>query len=127
MLAHVLHPARRVVRGIDQQVRELRIALALRDAHQVFAEGFLRILGNTVMETGIFLLRGRDEPVELFDLVENEAQDGAAEMRVAAALFFRRFLQQDDALRAVFPGRHGRRASRIAAAYNDDVVHKPHS
>ena len=45
-------------------------------------------------------------------------------MRVAAALLFRRFLQQDDALRAVFPGRHGCRASRIAAAYNDDVVHK---
>jgi hypothetical protein len=122
MLARVLQPAHGVVGIFYEYGCQLGIAAPLGDAQQVLTEHFGGIGLDAFMKAGIVLFGGGDEAVQLPNLVVDEAEHRAAEVRIPAAFLLRRFFQHQHALRAVFLRRYRGGKSGIAAADHYHVI-----
>ena len=116
------HPAHRVVRPADQNLRELGIGAPLGDAGQVGAKQRRRIRLHSGHEPRDVALGVRHEDAQVLRAVEGDAQEPAAVVRVAATQRSRSLLERHHALGAPLASGHRRCQGGIARAHHDDVV-----
>ena len=104
----------------DQNLGQLRVAVALGDAHHVVVELVLGVAADVDR----FLLGGRhvgDDGLDVFEAVEGEADDAAGEVGVTAAEVLGRLFDDQHRGTALASGDGGGQGG-IAGADHDNVI-----
>ena len=117
----VVHPAHGVVRVVDEDRCERRIAAPAGDAHEIFQKIGARVGFHAGGEAGQPVFGIRDERCEIGNVIVGDAQQSAAPVGVAATHLARRFFQHEHRTRAVLHGGDTRRERRVAGTDDDDV------
>ena len=114
------HPLHRRQRLADQDLRQIGVAEALGDPHHIVVE----LVFGVAADVHLRLFGGRhigDDRLDVFQVVESEADDAAGEVGIAAAEVFGGFLHHQDGIRG-FPGGYGRRKGGVARPHHHNVI-----